>query len=245
MIDGNNDAPPTRSPNRKAQFTFGPQSPQNFSFLPFEIEESSLEKSPRKTSSTHSARIFNSYGVTYSYHNPGREIRKILEQLDRGYLLIFKYFVAILALIEIIGSIINIVDFFTSMLPEELFRYIGGTILLVWNAYQLCLEYKAIDSKEYNSAKRAVTLMKWYMVALGILFFLGAGAFILMDTSEWAPQISEMSVEKYLLAICVTIAVVEGAFYLLCLHGALRVQRLLGQLEDMTGGNYYDNFLTV
>lgn len=241
MIDGNNDAPPTRSPHRTAQFTFGPQSPQNFSFHPFEIEKSVPAESPRKSSSSHSHRLFNSYGVTYSYHNPGQEIRKILERLDRGYFLIFKYFVGILAVIEIIGSIFNIVDFFTSMQQQELFRFIAGTVLLVWNAYQLCLEYKAIDSKEYSCAKKAVMLMKWYMVVLGILFFFGAGVFFLMDTSEWAPQISEMSFERYLLAICLTIAVVEGAFYLLCLHGALKVQNLLGQLDDMMGGNYSDN----
>lgn len=173
----------------------------------------------------------------YNLRNLKPEMRKQLEVLDHGYYLCYKYFVGIMAIIEGVGCIVNLIGLYVPMSQEELAIYTGSTVLLGWNSYQLVLEYRAIDQKNYELSCRAVKLMKWFMIVLGLLFAAGSGKFAFMQS----PQLENISTEMYMIMVIVSICLAEGIFYLIYLYGALKVKELLGQiyatLEDV---NYFD-----
>lgn len=213
----------TTGQSNRTNFSFGPQGTNSFTPEKNMAGPGQSYRSPMEQ-----------FEISYGGQHPGTEVRKQLEQLDQGGFKCYRIFVAVMGVIEGILTLINLVGLFVPMSQDEVVGYMGGTLLMGWNTYQLYAEYRAISQKSFAYARKAVTLMKWYMGILAVLLAVGAGGFFFME----APVAKDISTEMYVLSVVLTIVLAEGVFYFLFFYGALKVRDLLTEPEVVEENTY-------
>jgi len=223
-----------QTPSR-GQFTFGPQDKSNLITQNFEFQQSTEHGTPK---SHENKGVLNQFDVIYTLRNPGQEVRIMVEKLDQGCYLFFKYFIVVMSILNVCGALANLINLFHLVSFLQLVPILGGTFFASWNAYQLLLLYKGMSLKDYNYAQSAVILMKWYMILSTIILTL---SFIFVEPSLWIPQIQEINGIKYILAVVLITIVIEIVFFGLFLFGAIKVRNLLKEINDILEGSNYVN----
>jgi len=217
-----------RNVSTRSNFTFAPGSHQP-SFYPGQSLHYDAEN-PASPRFNNQAQPFN---IAYTMQNPGARVRDLLEKLNGGGYVCYKYFVVIIAVLQCFEGLVSLFGWAEASGAREFFLLFFQTITILWKGYALGLEWKAIDSKDYDYARRAVLMMQWYMVMVALL--VGASA------SEKNVVIDMQGVQldsllgSYTLLVIAVIAVEQLVFYLLYLFGALKVRNTLDEVNKLLG----------
>ncbi len=220
-----------RNASTRSNFTFAPGVPSNqASFYPGQSLHYDQENptSPRFNSNV------RPFDMGDPLQNRAFRMRELLEKLNGGMYLCFKYFVVIIAVIECLEGLFSFVGWFESTGVGEFFLRLCETLIIALKVYALYLEYRALDSKDYEISQKAVLMMQWYMVVLALWIGVSASEKNVILNLQGV-QI-ESILGTYALVVIFSIGVYELIFYVLYLFGALKVRNILKELSKLLGG---------
>jgi len=220
-----------RNASTRSNFTFAPGVPSNqASFYPGQSLHYDQENpaSPRFNSQV------RPFDIGDPLQNRAFRMRELLEKLNGGMYVCFKYFVVIVAVLECLEGSFSFVGWFESSGVGEFFLRFFETLIIALKVYALYLEYRAIDSKDYEISQKAVLIMQWYMVVMALWIGVSASEkTVILDLQ--GVQI-ESILGTYALIVLLSIGISELVFYVLYLFGALKVRNLLCELNKLLGG---------
>ena len=138
-----------------------------------------------------------------------------------------------MAIVGIVLTVFGIIALLDTSISTGLLQAAFDIFFEVWSAYQLYTIYQAINKKDYWLAKKAVSLMQWYMVVLA----LSIGANVRQTSGAVLIKNGQVSAGEYVFVVMLSIGISEGLFYLFYLFGAIKVRNILDQVYTLSYAN--------
>ena len=163
--------------------------------------------------------------------NRGSKLETLKEKVNRGWFFIYKSFIFTMLGLNMIGIIYEtftaIVNSSSHILPDLII-----IALLIWQSLQLVIEFRAIHYLDKERAEKAVKLIKYFMVAVGVSII----TIRMMTLSQLDPSerdlLSNWGIFFKMIGL---IAAIELAIYFFFLFGATKVKKILDEISLLRG----------